>query len=112
MTLTVSDVLEKAAELIEPEGRWTQNAFARDRSGQTVSWGDPMAVCWCARGAIARAADGQDTMRAYRVLRSILPEVSRRSVDPVANWQDAHDRQQSEVVAALRAAAEAARGAS
>ena len=47
------EILIKARELISAPERWTQEEFARDDNGHPLTWGyNPMAVCWCALGAI------------------------------------------------------------
>lgn len=48
-----------ARELREHPERWTQGHWARDSSGNKVSWRDPNAVCWCLEGHINRR--GGDT---------------------------------------------------
>lgn len=120
-SLTVVDVLERAASLIEPEGAWTQGAFSRNDDGSCDDKDNTAAsapVCWCAMGAIAEVA-GVDpnapftwsrldnfAAHAYRVLREV-PEVALATQVEVFN--DATGRKQSEVVAALRKAATLAR---
>ncbi|MFA6031846.1 MAG: hypothetical protein WC889_02965, partial [Myxococcota bacterium] len=55
--LSVADVLERAADLIEPEGAWTQGESARDANGKPLKQGsDHNAVCWCVLGAIGKVA--------------------------------------------------------
>jgi hypothetical protein len=96
--------LLKAADLIEPEGRWTQGASARDERGWKVShhWYADEAVCFCATGAIERACLGPGRLvdRAIDVLGMSL------RVSNIPQWNDAEGRTQVEVVAALRKAAE------
>ena len=114
MSATVADTLRKAADLIEPAEAWTQNAFSRNHDGTTDELeGHPAAadnpVCWCALGAIAasakvdpnhwRAWDGV-AGRASNALETYVRE-------SVGDWNDAPERTQAEVVAALRAAADA-----
>lgn len=106
--LTVADVLARAADLIEPEGAWTQGEFARDEWGMGLE--DPLApaACsWCAWGAIIHVV-GEDEggdVPAYG-------ELSRTVGAPIPAFNDAEGRTQAEVVAALRAAAAKARDGS
>ena len=109
MTLTVSDVLEKAAELIEPEGVWCQGRYAADKDGLAVPETDPRACRWCAAGAISRVSHEMgDSFRAWSDTVEFLAQFV--GFLTTTDWNDVDGRQQSEVVAALRAAAEAARG--
>ena len=104
--LKPSEVLAKAADLIEPEGAWTQNAYARGKSGRPV---DPenkrYAVCWCAVGAISRIAAAGSAP--WWTARRPLERVIGQSCLP--DWNDTPGRTQAEVVAAFRAAAELAK---
>ena len=106
MTLTVPEVLRKAADLIEPEGAWTQGEMGRDHTGERVSCRSDAAVKFCALGAISRAGDGALEDEAAQILRDVVKP--RRN--DIARWNDAPGRQQSEVVAALREAADRAEG--
>lgn len=54
--LTVAEVLEGAADLVEPEGAWTTDVEARDLFGEEVEVGSADAVCFCAGGAIWASA--------------------------------------------------------
>jgi hypothetical protein len=109
--LTVAEVLRKAADLIEPEGKWTRRAFSRNANGVAEDGCDRWSanpVCFCALGAIAQAAgmespDGVWITPAARALEALIsPDLS------VAGWNDAPERTQAEVVAALRKAADLA----
>lgn len=101
-----SDILSAAADLIEPEGRWTQGVYAR-RDGRQVAIQDiEDADCFCAVGAIKRITGGPVSGYLTDVLNGIG---RRRGYDHVAAWNDAPERKQAEVVAALRQAAEKAR---
>ena len=52
----VAAVLTGARELISDPERWTQHVYARDAEGWHTGWDSPKAVCWCAVGAVGRAA--------------------------------------------------------
>jgi hypothetical protein len=102
--MSVADSLEKAADLIEPEGAWTQGCYARLADGETTGSFNPDAVCWCALGAIQKTGGGRD---AFSALYDMMPADGL-----VSPWNDAPERTQAEVVAKLREAAANARGRS
>lgn len=117
--LSVADVLERAADLIEPEGKWTQFHYARTKDGLPCSYDERKARCFCAMGAIGKVA-GDHTLdvRAAKVLGADLPVPNcAASLAPnvvveiaaISAWNDAPERIQSEVVAKLREAAALAR---
>ncbi|HZT48410.1 MAG TPA: hypothetical protein VFA64_10585 [Hyphomicrobiaceae bacterium] len=49
-------VIEAARALIATPLTWTQGEFARDASGEPVSWRSPRAASFCVWGALNRAA--------------------------------------------------------
>jgi hypothetical protein len=101
MSKSVSEILDAAADLIEPEGAWTQGTWARKASGSLTSAHFEDAVCFCARGAIVRAGNFP--------LTAELPRLNDlagfRNAAEMARWNDAPERTQAEVVAKLREAA-------
>lgn len=101
-----SEILAKAADLIAPEGAWTQGSYALSANGDTAPPEDPEAVCWCASGAILRVAPSED---AARVARRIVMETNQ--LFSLGQWNDRPSRTQAEVVAALRKASDLAREA-
>jgi hypothetical protein len=106
----VAKVLNDAAELIEPEGRWIKHHYAINDEGVAVIAWSPEAVCWCASGAIVRAAVacGQSATPASETLQAHLDQTGAIPHDGVSIevW---NDRQPGPgpVIAALRAAAQA-----
>jgi Asp-tRNA(Asn)/Glu-tRNA(Gln) amidotransferase A subunit family amidase len=50
------EILIEARRLIESPDNWTIQEFARDRNGHIAPVASEAAVCFCALGAIARAA--------------------------------------------------------
>src|SRR4051812_6319473 len=99
--LTVAEVLERAADLIEPEGAWTQGVWARDASGA----GDPdvgQEVCFCAFGAIYKSCGYRFGEVGLAALTAVGDEVDGFRIQ---EWNDAPNRTQAEVVAKLREAA-------
>ena len=107
--MDVAEVLERAADLIEPEGKWTQDAFARTEKGFPIGPREDNAACFCLRGAIIRAGDFS-TEREFpaAINRALRLSTAARAV----RWNDAPGRTQSEVVAKLREAAALARSLS
>lgn len=97
----VSDILRKAADLIEPEGCWTQGAYAKTARGRGIGPCEPAAVCWCAEGAIT--ASGGNLHSRSAVTRYL-------NIDDLSVWNDRSGRTQTEVVQALRFAANLAEG--
>lgn len=51
-----SELLTAAKAVIADPKHWTQNAFARDAAGNSACAANPGAVCFCALGAMDRAA--------------------------------------------------------
>jgi hypothetical protein len=113
----LAHILYRAAQLLEPEGAWTQGAFSRNADGSIDFGGDdgdPDGVaikpaCWCMLGAIAAAA-GFDLTRSEFPIRGPLKDVTNVLRDVVgcdpADWNDEPNRLQEEVVANLRVAAQ------
>lgn len=101
----IADILDKAADLIEPEGAWTQCVLGRDaRGGLLIGSELKRAVSFCAEGAIIRVAgDRPETPQAFRALRSVI---GKREI---GYWNDHPRRKQAEVVAKVREAAAKAR---
>lgn len=107
------ELLMKAADLIEPPGRWVQGALAGDRNGRplqdAVTGADFCGHCWCVLGAIdkvmwnVRCVDKLDVPYSVRdAAKQILADHLGRN--PAA-WNDAEGRTQTEAVEALRSAA-------
>lgn len=97
--METAEVLLKAADLIEPEGAWTQGTSAR-AGAKAVKADDPSATCWCVVGALERVGSGANYDTVRRFLMGVL------GVRAIVPWNDAPERTQAEVVATLRAAAE------
>jgi hypothetical protein len=106
VTSSIADILDRAADLIEPEGAWTQTAMARDEKGYVTAAQDPEAVCWCSYGAILRT--GCSLSDLHRVMEAADDAVAPRAGSIIA-VNDCLHRTQAEVVAKLREAAALAR---
>ncbi len=113
MTTTIAQVLREAARLVREVG-WTQKAAARLADSRHTGVNDPGAVCFCAWGAICRAAgsDGESTIHDADKLAWAASHVVEAQVDAreITAWNDHEDRTQAEVEAALLRAADAAEG--
>lgn len=59
-------------DLLKDPSHWTQETFARTKSGKEVGPKSPIAVCWCLRGAIAKCYDGFES-EAIEKLNTVLP---------------------------------------
>jgi hypothetical protein len=100
----IADILEKAADLIEPEGAWLQGQYAKDDRGNFAAPEASYAVCWCAVGALQRASR-LDLNGYFGAADTLADHVQSH----VVVWNDAPERTQTEVVAKLREAAAKAR---
>lgn len=90
--MTESDVLEKAADLIERDG-WCQGGDGRDGK------------CRCMMVAIADASDSAPPPRLSLWQRTRDAIWGYLGVTSGAKWNDAPERTAAEVIAALRSAA-------
>lgn len=121
--MLISEILDKAGDLLAGEGKWTQGAYSRDSEGKADLYEDPEEppiaasnpACWCALGAIAVACDA-DPMWGYTFSqRQLQPAgiamnyLAKTVSAEILVWNDTPERTQSEVVAAFRAAAAKAR---
>jgi len=107
--LSVAEVLERAADLIEPEGAWTQGAFARNAQGKDTGLSESRgpATCWCVLGATDHVSGEDDpVVQADHLLAQVIGGAAHNGL---GEWNDAPGRTQSEVVAKLREAAALAR---
>jgi hypothetical protein len=105
--MKVSDVLDKAADLIEPEGRWLQGPWAVDADGNEVNPRDEAACAFCASGALERIAGGCWDHPLYRAARDVVDPLTLE--ESLVCFNDLTSRTQPEVVAKLREAANVAR---
>lgn len=103
--LSIAEVLDRAADLIEPEGAWQQGTWARDVSGKAVTLWCDKATCFCMRGAVVRASG----LSMSAELTGINAALGFRRASQMARWNDREGRTQAEVVAKLREAAALAR---
>lgn len=106
--LKPSEVLSRAADLIEPEGAWCQGGASNAPNREALA---ADATAWCGWGAIARAMNSEATHRVFTYLDRATGGPS--AIASPSKWgqsfNDAPDRTQAEVVAALRKASDLAR---
>ena len=87
-------ILDKAIELISPEGAWIQGAFARNHLNQQVTSFSSSAVCWCAYGVLIKC--DADPHLVVEVTKSI------DGADSLSIWNDHPNRTQQEVIDLLK----------
>lgn len=98
--MMISEVLDKAADLIEPPRKWTKSAFARDSQGNPCSPYGTEAVSFCVLGAIRQVAGPTTWLHGENFVADTLNELPSVFND---------SRTQPEVVSALREIAALAR---
>ena len=106
---TSTEILNAAADLLEPDGAWCQREYARDADGYVTTPYSSNAVSWCAMGAIARTCQITDEASAedfYRARDRLRETLAWEGSPDTADWNDATERTQAEVVAMLRRVAE------
>lgn len=101
--MKASEILSKAADLIEPEGKWCQHAYALTRYGIKVEANCSDAHCFCAYGAIDRLTE---TASEEASVMDVFKEVIGGEIE---EWNDEEGRTQSEVVEKFRQAASLAK---
>lgn len=108
---SVAEVLDKAADLIEPEGAWIKGAAGRDKFGVRLMVPEiARAVSFCMTGATWRAtglsyAESHDIvmLQAFPLIKKVIGS------DSIGQWNDHPRRAQKTAVAKLRQAAQLAR---
>ena len=98
---TAKEVLLTAADIVEKG--WTQGVFATNAFGKGVPVESPEACSFCVLGALDKAAETGIGEMAWREAEKALFRTVRSPSLPA--WNDAPERTQAEVVAALREAA-------
>jgi len=108
----IAGVLNKAVGYLERG--WCRVDFARDVLGQSLYSSDGRAVCWCAVGAVQRAALFMDTYNAHQVVEDACGEVCKvlglikdsylrgSFQSTLSSWNDKPERTQEEVVAIFK----------
>lgn len=116
--VTVADVLERAADLLEEFG-WCRSRAAQDASGECVVVTAATVDAFCLLGAYWRAGLDLDFDGFYEYgpnwaafpLQVARDRLAKAGLDKDDYWNDAPGRTKAEVVQALRSAAEKAREA-
>ncbi|MFN3858158.1 MAG: hypothetical protein ACK4RV_10430 [Caulobacter sp.] len=99
-----SEILDKAADLIEPEGAWTQGTSYSNPAGEWRDGGEPDVTCRCVAGAINEVCRWR-----FDAARPVFTTFEAHIGQDAVRWNDSAYRTQAEVVTALREAAELAR---
>jgi hypothetical protein len=103
----IRQVLERAAELLEPEGAWCQGNGAVNAHGHATPSVDDGATARCLAGALNRAAyEMPGSLDLYpRVIRLLTRRLGYEGVTAeirLYRWNDDRKRIQAEVLALLR----------
>lgn len=91
-----------AREYREDAARWTRGWYARNALGKQCGVDDPLAVCWCLRGAIEkRVGDGDESLIVMRAFDEALGFQWHDGNNEVqfVNWNDHPTRTVGEVIA-------------
>ena len=109
MSVTVADVLNQAAELVE--FGWTKGAYARTAAGDELDLGQKGGICWCTSGAIGEAVRRLNQRFDEGLFFEATEEFRRalRIRDEVPEWNDRASRRKGQVITALRRTAALAR---
>lgn len=94
------EILTKARDLISDPARWTQKAFARDNSGESINNRSSYAVCWCAMGAVYKTSSNNRASVPFSFLHAAAGMWA-------GNFNDTHTH--AEVLAVFDKAIEAAK---
>ena len=98
----IKTILKAAREILQDEKRWTKGYFARTAAGDRVESCNKAAVCYCAMGAIDKAAVEAREPRfgvgddAIDALAKFLPDGHQKSV---ASFNDNPKTTHAEVLA-------------
>lgn len=99
---TTKEILIAARALIATPDRWTKHTSARDANDAPVIISDNNAICFCAGGAIEKAAPGSfDKLAKFIMMANGLRWI-------LTAWNDAPERTHAEVLAAFSRAIELA----
>ncbi len=96
-------ILEMMRELLAPEGRWTQKAFARTVSGHLTDPCGKTAVCWCLSGAMYKVAvEGKFSLSNKDDVRKLLHKITGDA--SIAWWNDNVAKSSHDVIRLLDSA--------
>jgi hypothetical protein len=100
---TTLQILEESLVLVT-DG-WTQGEWAKDANGKGLVYDNPKATCFCAEGAILRSGASEDSSIPQEDAQERLKEAIV-STESIADWNDAPERTQEEVIVAFSRAIE------
>lgn len=106
--MNVAEILNAAADLIEPEGAWCQRAAARNTASEPVAVRSAEARSWCMLGAIDWVVFNQTGWMEALPIRVAVWDALRDEAGAryMAPWNDVQGRTRAEVVTMLRRVAE------
>lgn len=105
MEMNAKNIITKAAELLQEKG-WSQDAFARNESGDIVCYCDTSAVSFCTIGSLRKAVyvlGGSWFAEPYADART---EVMQEIGMTIPEWNDRDDQTKENVIATLKRVAE------
>jgi len=102
--VNAAEILNAAADLIEPDGAWTQGALARTKRWREIGPHEGNAACFCAAGAIRKVAEFFPASRSVAWNLS-SDEALFLGYETLPDFNDAPTTTQADVVALLRRAA-------
>lgn len=97
------DVLKATRDKLEPEGAWTQGAYARDNGGEPVDYHSKRATCFCALGAINSICYSARNTQSEYMLRNRVINAFRKATDcsPIPAMNDSRHTTQLHVLMSL-----------
>jgi hypothetical protein len=104
-SVVTSATFHAAADLLEQPGGWCRHAFGRDARGRRLPGVEiGSAVSFCSEGALMRVMGVSYDHPAYKQALGVLEAVT--GVADLPRWNDSLARQQAQVVALFRRAAQ------
>jgi hypothetical protein len=106
----VLKILTNARDLLRPRGAWIKGVWAITAKGNGTDATSRSAACFCADGALHRAAKGRFRPSLGEARASLLNAANR--IEPgfgwgsIICWNDSHARKKAEVLKAFKAAIE------
>lgn len=102
--MKISQVLSKAADLIEKKGH-CKNNYAKDKDGNSVTVKDKKAAMFCIEGAFCKVGNRANSCIVYDTSSWFIKYLGGNFMgNPIAAWNDDPKRTKKQVVVKLRKA--------